>query len=109
MVNISQMHSTTKSEFYDFHYGGRNFQVEYLSRATEFDGKAEPYDDMVHLGEVLRDLTSGQNLVQIRQWRDLPTGLENVLNSLPPHVKDLLKMEYSDSNIIPYDFGMTFD
>lgn len=142
MVKISQMHSTTRSEFYDFNYNGRSFQVEYLSRATEFEGKAEPYDNMVRLDEVLRnkyetpllgntlleegvtkgyqtrvdtfrevvrDLTSGQNLVQIQQWRDLPTGLETVLDSLPVHVRDLLKTEYSDPNVIPYDFGMTSD
>ncbi len=142
MVTISQMHSTMKSEFYFFDYNGRNFQVEYLSRATELEGKAEPYDDMVRLGEVLRnkyetsllgntpleegvtkgyqtrvdtfrevvrDLTSGQNLVQIQQWRDLPTGLETVLDSLPVHVRDLLKTEYSDPNVVPYDFGITSD
>lgn len=142
MVDILIMASTTRTELYSFRQGNKTFEVEYLTRATEFNGKAQPYDDMVRLRELLsnkyetplmgnisvedgeiksramkaetirevvRDLTSGKNLVQIQQWREIPTGLETVLDSLPVHVRDLLKTEYSDPNVVPYDFGITSD
>jgi len=54
---------------------------------------------------VMRDLSSGQNYVEIQQWREIPQGLEKLIDGLPNHVKDLLKTEYSDSGVTPYDFG----
>jgi len=55
--------------------------------------------------EVMRELSLGQNLVQISQWREIPEGLDILINGLPSHVKGLLRTEYSDSGVVPFDYG----
>lgn len=59
--------------------------------------------------EVIRDFSSGQNCVEIQQWKDIPEGLETLIDKLPTYVKDLLRTKYTDPNVMPYDFGFTED
>ncbi|MBS3169958.1 hypothetical protein J4210_05740 [Candidatus Woesearchaeota archaeon] len=54
---------------------------------------------------VTRDLsTSGRQFVEIHQWKDIPSGLEKLLDDLPEHVTELLRKEYSDPGVTPYTF-----
>lgn len=59
----------------------------------------------VIIRRVTRDVsTSGRQFVEIHQWKDIPQGLEDILDDLPEHVKLLLRKEYSDPGVTPYTF-----
>ncbi len=62
--------------------------------------------------EIIRSVDRAMNederltayFVEIQQWRDIPSGLDALLDTLPDHVKNILRMEYDDPNATPYDF-----
>ncbi|MBI2582410.1 hypothetical protein HYV87_04780 [Candidatus Woesearchaeota archaeon] len=58
--------------------------------------------------EVDRDLTSnnnGRRFTEIHQWVQISADLEALIDTLPDHVKGLLRKEYADLDVIPYHFG----
>ena len=53
--------------------------------------------------------TPGYQCVEIHQWKDIPQGLEELLDDLPEHVKGLLRTEYSNPGVTPYTFNFAPD
>ena len=69
-------------------------------------GRGHQVDHRV-IREVNRDLTtnSSKKPTEIHQWAEIPANLETLIDTLPDHVKSLLRREYTDSDVLPYRFG----
>ena len=55
------------------------------------------------------ELPEGKILVEIQQWKDIPEGLEKLMDDLPTPIKEAFRTEYTDENILPYDFGFPIE
>ena len=131
MVLKPQMKGNTSVEDYELNH---NFTVTYIRHKLGSDDDPTPLSEHVVLlehvqnmypnpnndktfsisgeyetkpeivKEVSRDLSQAQNLVHIRQWRPLPAGLDDLINQLPEHVKELLIISYSVPGVKPFYF-----
>ena len=120
----------SRTERYDLNYKKRSFTVEYTHNNLIRDDRIISLDSNVTLGEtvpipfniddlseleytrthtkkireVVQNYSTGQNEVEIKQSKDIPEGLEELIDELPSHVKNLLRTEYSDPGVTPYNF-----
>ncbi|GEM_PF-5811461 len=82
------------------------YETPRLGNTTTSESKGHSIKTQT-IREVLRDLSTNSGLTEIQQWREIPEGLEQLIDGLPTHVKTLLRLEYSDPNVKAYDFGLS--